>query len=182
MSSVSLLNHRNAPIQISVYDDKILFWNNGRLPAGWTIENLTSKHASQPFNPDIANAFFRAGMIEAWGRGIEKMQADCKAQGVPGPALRYETNGLWVEFENRTSEEATGENGEKTREKTREKILALVVANPSITTEELSDQVGITVKGIEWQISKLKQSGFLERVGPAKGGYWRVIGGETTGH
>ena len=65
-----------APIQISVYDDKILFWNNGRLPDDWTVENLTSKHASQPFNPDIASTFFRAGMIEAWGRGIEKMQAD----------------------------------------------------------------------------------------------------------
>lgn len=82
-----------------------------------TYEDLTEKHASQPFNPDIANAFFRAGLIEAWGRGFEKMQADCKAQGVPGPALQYETNGLWVEFENRTSEEAT----EGTREKTREK-------------------------------------------------------------
>jgi len=43
------------------------------------------------FNPDIANAFFRAGMIEAWGRGIEQMQADCTAQGTPWPVLRHET-------------------------------------------------------------------------------------------
>lgn len=75
------------PIQISVYDDKILFWNNGRLPDDWTVERLLAKHPSQPFNPDIANAFFRAGMIEAWGRGIEQMQADCEAQSAPRPLL-----------------------------------------------------------------------------------------------
>ncbi len=65
------------PIQISVYDDRILFWNNGQLPEAWTIETLTAKHSSQPYNPDIANAFFRAGMIEAWGRGIEKVVQTC---------------------------------------------------------------------------------------------------------
>ena len=47
-----------APIQISVYEDKILFWNPGILPEGWTVESLTRKHASEPFNPDVANAFF----------------------------------------------------------------------------------------------------------------------------
>ena len=45
---------------------------------------------------------------------------------------------------------------EKTREKTREKILALIAANPSITTAELANRLGITPKGIEWQIGKLK--------------------------
>jgi len=31
------------------------------------------KHPSKPFNPLLANAFFRAGYIESWGRGIEKI-------------------------------------------------------------------------------------------------------------
>ena len=61
------------PIQISVYDDKIMLWNPGQLPQGWTSAQLLEKHASEPYNPDVANAFFRAGMIEAWGRGIEKI-------------------------------------------------------------------------------------------------------------
>jgi len=86
------------PIQISVYDDRILFWNNGQLPEDWTIEQLTSKHSSQPYNPDIANAFFRAGMIEAWGRGIEKVVQACQVHGVLPPEIRYEAPGLWVEF------------------------------------------------------------------------------------
>ena len=39
-------------------------------------------------------------------------------------------------------------------------------ANPSITTAELANQLEITTKGIEWQISKLKKMGVLERIGP----------------
>ena len=35
--------------------------------------------------------------------------------------------------------------------------------------------IGITQKGIEWQIIRLKKDGILERIGPARGGYWKVI-------
>ncbi len=69
----------------------------------------------------------------------------------------------------------TTQEQEKTREKTREKILTLIAANPSITTAELADQLEITAKGIEWQISKLKKMGVLERIGPARGGHWKVV-------
>jgi len=45
-----------------------MFWNDGQLPDNWTIDKPIKKHPSQPYNPDIANAFFRAGLIESWGR------------------------------------------------------------------------------------------------------------------
>jgi len=54
-----------SPIQVSVYEDKIMFWNDGQLPENWTIDKLLKKHPSQPYNPDIANIFFRAGLIES---------------------------------------------------------------------------------------------------------------------
>ena len=57
-----------------------------------------TKHASQPFNPDIAHVFFRAGEIEAWGRGIERIFAACREAGFPAPAIKYEETGLWISF------------------------------------------------------------------------------------
>ena len=66
------------PIQISVYDDRIVLWNSGVMPENWTMEKLLGKHPSQPYNPLLANAFFRAGYIEAWGRGIEKIAEECR--------------------------------------------------------------------------------------------------------
>ena len=50
------------PIQIKVFENKIRIWNAGQLPHNWTVANLLASHPSQPSNPDVANAFFRAGI------------------------------------------------------------------------------------------------------------------------
>lgn len=86
------------PIQISVYSDKIIFWNEGQLPENWTIENLKTKHPSKAYNPDIANALFRSGYIESWGRGTLKMIKECVALGLPQPIYFYDMSGFFVEF------------------------------------------------------------------------------------
>ncbi|WMJ72204.1 ATP-binding protein [Cytophagaceae bacterium ABcell3] len=86
------------PIQISVYKDKIMIWNEGQLPENWTVETLLDKHSSKPFNPDIANALFRSGYIEPWGRGIAKMTEQCFKYGLPSPLFFFKSSGFWVEF------------------------------------------------------------------------------------
>jgi len=89
----------NATIQIRVYKDKIMIWNAGYLPENWTIETLLENHSSNPFNPDIANAFFRSGYIESWGRGISKMTNLCIEAGLPKPKFEYQGSGMWVVFQ-----------------------------------------------------------------------------------
>ena len=86
------------PIQISVYKDKLMIWNEGQLPENWTIETLLNKHSSKPFNPDIANALFRSGYIESWGRGISKMTEQCFNFELPAPLFLFKSSGFWVEF------------------------------------------------------------------------------------
>jgi ATP-dependent DNA helicase RecG len=86
------------PVQISVYNDKIIFWNEGQLPENWTIESLLTKHPSKPYNPDIANALFRSGYIESWGRGTLKMIKECIDAGIPQPLYYYDMSGFFVEF------------------------------------------------------------------------------------
>ena len=99
---LNALVHRDyrvpAPVQIRVHDEKLVLWNPAALPEGWTAETLLRPHASQPHNPDVANAFFRAGEIEAWGRGIERIVSACRQAGVPEPQLRIEAGGLWMTF------------------------------------------------------------------------------------
>lgn len=82
------------PIQIRVYDDHITIWNPGSLPMGWTVDKLVHKHNSMPFNPDIANTFFRAGYIESWGLGIEKVILACKSYGCPKPEWEFDGSSL----------------------------------------------------------------------------------------
>ncbi len=86
------------PTQISVYDDKLMIWNAGQLPMDWTIKNLMQKHSSIPYNPDVSNAFFRAGYIEAWGRGTIKIIEQCKEHGLPNPEFKNTGKDFWVVF------------------------------------------------------------------------------------
>ncbi|MGJ1273803.1 ATP-binding protein [Sphingobacterium siyangense] len=86
------------PIQIRVYPDKLMIWNEGHLPENWTVSNLLKSHSSRLYNPDIANAFFRSGYVESWGRGISKMTEQCLAEGLPEPSYLVEGSDFWVVF------------------------------------------------------------------------------------
>lgn len=87
-----------APIQIRVYDDRIALWNPGALPLGWRLEELMGTHASAPPNPGVANAFLRAGMIEAWGRGIADIVRACRTAGTADPQWTVEPGSLRLDF------------------------------------------------------------------------------------
>jgi ATP-dependent DNA helicase RecG len=63
---------------------------------------------------------------------------------------------------------------EKSMEKSRVKIIEQVNANPKVTIPELAENIGISPKAIEKQISNLKKEGIIERIGSDKGGEWRV--------
>jgi ATP-dependent DNA helicase RecG len=57
---------------------------------------------------------------------------------------------------------------------TSEKIIALLRINPRHSTRTLAAEIGISTKGIEKQLAKLKAEGKIERIGSAKGGHWLV--------
>jgi ATP-dependent DNA helicase RecG len=75
-------------------------WNPGRLPEELTIEKLKRRHSSYPRNPHIAEVFFKAGYIEAWGRGTTNMITECLASGLPEPVLEEDQGGIRVTFLN----------------------------------------------------------------------------------
>jgi ATP-dependent DNA helicase RecG len=86
----------SSPIQISVYNDKLIFWNPGQFPDDWTIDNLLIKHPSIPFNPDIANTLFRSGYIESWGRGTLKILEQCRGSKLPEPLINDIIKRIWT--------------------------------------------------------------------------------------
>jgi ATP-dependent DNA helicase RecG len=69
------------PIQIRIEEEQIIISNRCILPEGWTAETLMQPHDSIPYNPDIANVFYRAGYIETWGQEIQKICDECVALG-----------------------------------------------------------------------------------------------------
>ena len=79
-----------------IFDDRITFWNQGSLPSGITPESLFQPHDSQPRNRLIANAFYMAGFIEAWGRGFEIISNAFKGEDLEVPTLVEEFGGVRV--------------------------------------------------------------------------------------
>jgi predicted HTH transcriptional regulator len=59
--------------------------------------------------------------------------------------------------------------------KTSGKILDILKRNEHLTIPELAGVTGVTERSIERNIRKLQDQGLLRRIGPAKGGHWRVI-------
>ena len=82
--------------QMKVYDDCIMLWNDGKLPEGIDQEKLFAEHASQPRNRNIANAFYKAGFIETWGRGINKIRQGLKKMGLPEPKIENHVSGTLI--------------------------------------------------------------------------------------
>lgn len=59
--------------------------------------------------------------------------------------------------------------------KSREKIIALLSQDNTLSATALAKRIGIPPKAVEKQIAGLKADGVLRRIGPDKGGYWQVV-------
>ncbi|MBE0637938.1 MAG: winged helix-turn-helix transcriptional regulator [Bacteroidales bacterium] len=169
-------------IQLSVYDEKIVLWNPGRLPDEIPIDKLFQKHPSIPRNRYIADIFFKAGYIEAWGRGIDKIKQGFLNAGKPNPLFEELGNGLMVTLYKSTPASATNMVVEKVVEKVVEnlsenqkQIIELVRRDMYITAFVIAKEIGISHRKVQENMAKLKEMGILKRIGPAKGGHWQII-------
>jgi ATP-dependent DNA helicase RecG len=171
------------PIQIKITDDAITISNSCILPEGWTVDTLMEPHESKPYNPDIAGVFYRAGFIETWGQGIQKICDECRDLGADIPS--YELIGTTLRIRFRALESAlidqpkvpkgqsAKENG--TLDDTLAlKIIEIVRRNPEITLDQLSLEAGIARRTLTRHMSMLKEAGRIERIGGKRFGHWEV--------
>jgi ATP-dependent DNA helicase RecG len=161
------------PIQISVYKGKIIFWNEGQLPENWTVENLVTKHPSKPYNPDIANALFRSGYIESWGRGTLKMIKECEAAGLPKPVYFYDMSGFFVEFKKYIYNE--GYLRELGLNERQVKAVMYVMENGSITNSEYQKFSDVSRETITRDLKELIDKGILQSSGQKGAGAFYVL-------
>ena len=193
-NAIAHKDYTGAHIQMHVYDDSVEIWNEGELPEGYTQETLFARHSSKPRNLKIANAFFKAGFIDTWGRGFQKIRDGFESEGLPMPKIENFCGGVRVIIERtnfiklsaagqtttetiiqKTSQETPQETSQKTSQKTPQKIIELIRNNPYISTQEMADIIGIDRRNITRNLRGLYDRGVLRRVGPDKGGHWEII-------
>ena len=169
-------DYAGAHIQMHVWSDHVEVWNEGELPVGFTPDTLFEQHSSRPRNRNIANAFFKAGFIDAWGRGYKKIREGFESAGLPMPKVENFCGGVRVTFQRKSATDTTTEKTtQKNVEKSVEKVWRLIKQDPYITTKQIADAVGLSTRGIEENIKKLKREGRIRRIGGDNGGHWEVI-------
>ena len=88
----------SSAISLRVYDPTVSIWNDGELEK-LSIEDLSKEHDSYQRNPLIADIFYRAGYIEAWGRGTLMILEETVKSGLPKPKFQSRQGGLEVVFQ-----------------------------------------------------------------------------------
>ena len=144
-----------------------MIWNYGQLPENWTIDTLQEKHSSVPYNPDISNAFFRIGYIEAWGRGIRKMNEQCAKAGLPNPLYYYASSGFWVVFHKDIYNET--DLREKGLNERQIKAILFFKSKKTITTAEYAQKYSISERTARRDLSELVDKNLLKNEGDTKG-------------
>ena len=72
------------------------------------------------------------------------------------------------------SSEKTSNSSEKTSNSS-EKILELIKQDHQISAAGIAMEIGISSRGVEKQIKKLREAGIIKRNGADKGGYWEIV-------
>lgn len=147
-------------IQIKVYQDHLTIYNEGPLPYGWTVETLMGQHKSILRNPGIAAVFFRAGLIESFGRGISKIMSQYEGKTEFAPVFESDASGFSVTFRNEVYRpvEAGTEVAGRTSEA---KVMAFFSDHESGTYQEISDSTGVSLRQVMRLSKALSDSGQL---------------------
>ena len=119
--------------------------NSCILLSGWDVESLLQPHRSVPFNPAIANTFYRAGYIETWGRGIQKIYESCKELGVPAPEYSIVGEDITVKFTAHDSIYSDTVNGTVNLSDFEKDILTAISQNPNYTRKQICDVMAVSL-------------------------------------
>ncbi len=174
------------PIQIRIHENEVLISNDCVFPANWTAETLMQRHRSEQYNPKIANAFFRAGYVEAWGRGIENMCKLCKDYGVKTEYTVHPEDVMLAFFakqETAATQSATQSTTQSATQSTQKylpieiKLMHYLVANPRATQGQIAKYLGMNLNTTKYYLNKLGKLEVpaIKHEGTTRKGSWMVL-------
>lgn len=174
---VNALCHRDyttvGTVQVRIYDDELEVWNPGKLPPGLSIEDLYGKHESHPRNPKLARALHRAGLIEHWGTGTNRMIGACEGREVELEFLLRA--GSFVARFKKTAEAAPAVPEEDLNPRQR-KALEYVREHGEITNREYQKLTDLKRRQATDDLCAMVEQGFLVQMGAGRATRYALAG------
>lgn len=164
----------STPIQIRIEDEAMYISNCCILPSNWTTETLLEPHKSRPYNPDIANTFFRAGYVETWGRGIQKICESCNRHRIPKPEYKVLGGDITVKFTALKISKVPKRQSGGLDDTLEDKILSVIKMNPQITQKNIAKETDNALRTVQRKLKDLQERGVIERKGGKRYGYWEI--------
>jgi ATP-dependent DNA helicase RecG len=166
---INALIHRDyhgfSQTQIRVYPDRMIIMNEGGLPPEITVEDLKRNHLSKPRNKLLADVFYFAGFIEAWGRGTLKIVEKCRDQHLPEPEFNNDHGVMSVVFyKDKWNEETLKKLGMNERQI---KAVMYIKAHNKITSKEYQELTSISRQMATIDLKKLVEKGVFVKTGKA---------------
>ncbi len=175
---VNSLCHRDFRIpkgnEVAIFKDRIEIYNPGGFPEGYKPEDfIKGEERSMSPNPLVAGTLFKSKDIEKWGSGLKRIANECAENGVK-VEFKILKSGFLVTFYRRPQSGFLPSTGQKTRQKAGQ-IIELIRRDPKISANELAKKIGLSLKGIQWHLNKLKKQKAIKRIGPDRGGHWEAV-------
>lgn len=166
------------PTTFTIYRDTIVT-ENWNIPYVYGHIDLQTMRPHRK-NPKIAKVFSQMGIVEELGSGMRKMfkYTPLYANGKE-PVIEeqdvYRIEIPYIPTLQGSTFDTTQKSTQKSAQKSTQKILDLIRENPYVTTQEMADSIGIIRRTVAKHIKSLQEKGIIKRIGPDKGGYWKVI-------
>ncbi|WP_255408802.1 MULTISPECIES: ATP-binding protein [unclassified Petrotoga] len=123
------------------------------------------KHSNYPRNELLVDVFFKAGLIEAWGRGTIKIIDECKKAGLPEPEFKEEFGGFAVYFyKDIYTEEHLRKIGLNERQI---KAVKYVKEKGKITNREYQEITNVSRQMATIDLAEIVKKGIFTRIGKA---------------
>lgn len=204
---LNALAHKNydsgAPVQVSVFTDRLCIDNVGRPPRAWTTAALLGRHTSRPNNPNLVAALRSLGVFDGWGNGISSIRMNCLEAGTPEPIFELRDDETMVCFPMDPDSLLAASVGHTdtiaatpaaraeipevqqvartraTQQDTNltlndEKVLAMLDIDGRLTAPRIAKTLNISESTVRRSFRRLRDLGLIDRVGSDKSGFWQV--------
>ena len=176
----NLLIHReyiNAyPSTFVIYSGKVVSKNANRPHHYGKL--MPNNYEPFPKNPDIARIFTQIGHSEELGTGIRNVYRYTKEYSNKESIVFKEDDIFITEIplhkESEQKPDTVNDTANDTVNERQKELLHLISVNNKITMSELSKKLKVARLTVIRDISKLKDLGLVERIGPDKTGYWEI--------
>ena len=199
---------KGTEIQIKMFDDRLVFETPGKLPGIVRTDNIRHTHFSR--NPKIAEFLKAYDYVKEFGEGVDRMCRELSAIGTKEPQYHLVAfimkASVWANVlegqekarerqEDIPSDQLEGDitqklprNYPETTQKqnvditpVQKGIIDFLLLHPYAGRKEISSNLGsLSEDGVKYNLKVLQQKGIIKRIGPAKGGYWKVLSDETS--